>query len=157
MRTYVYRATIERGDVRDWVVSFPDVPEAVTQAETVDEAREAAQDALGLALLSYPARGRPLPLQAFGVGEAPNDDAHVRDIDVSPVPDVAAKLALLETFAASGRSPGELGALMGGKGEAEIGSILDPFQDTDLATLVRALEALGQRLVIGVAPMNEAA
>lgn len=157
MKTYTYRAIIERGDVREWVASFPDVPEAITQAATIDEARQAAQEALGLALLSYPARGRPLPERRFVTGPAQPDDTQAHDADISPAPDVTAKLALLESFMASGRSPDELGVMLGGKSDVEVRDILDPFGMTDLHTLSQALEALGQRLVVGVTPLHEAA
>jgi len=51
-RTFVFAAVIEPGDEGGFVVSFPDVPEAITQAESRDEARTMAEEALGLALLS---------------------------------------------------------------------------------------------------------
>lgn len=39
MRAYVYRAQFERGVKRGFVVSFPDVPEAVTQGRDMADAR----------------------------------------------------------------------------------------------------------------------
>ncbi|MGA0594245.1 type II toxin-antitoxin system HicB family antitoxin [Enterovirga sp. CN4-39] len=157
MRTYTYRATIEPGDEADWVVSFPDVPEAVTQAETVEGARIAAQEALGLALLSYPARGRPLPQRRQGIATQPSQTSGTSGLDISPAPDVTAKLAVLEAFAASSRTREELAAMLGGKTDLELRSILDPFDPTELPLLAQALEALGQKLVVGVAPIDEAA
>lgn len=156
MRTYVYRATIERGDDRDWVVSFPDVPEAVTQAETIGDARHLARDALGLALLSYPERGKPLPVRRLGSDAQPADDAETIGVDVDVAPDVTAKLAVLEAFSASGRSRQELAEMLA-KDEAEIRLILDPMHPTDLQPLSDALEALGRRLIVGVSDIDEAA
>ena len=46
---------IERGVV----VTFPDVPEAITQGDDEADARAMATEALGLALLTYPQRGLP--------------------------------------------------------------------------------------------------
>ena len=43
---------IEPGEV-GFVVSLPDVPEAITQGDDLGDAREMAEEALGLALLSY--------------------------------------------------------------------------------------------------------
>ena len=54
-----------------FTITFPDVPEAITQGETKEEAAESAEDALVTALSFYtdeaerlpkpsPARGRPL-------------------------------------------------------------------------------------------------
>src|SRR5207302_7161261 len=52
---------IVRGDKCGVVVSFPDVPEAITQGDDMTDARAQAEEALGLALLTYPERGLPLP------------------------------------------------------------------------------------------------
>jgi antitoxin HicB len=62
MRSYHYRALCELGDRRgNIVVTFPDVPEAVTQGRGEADARAMAEEALGLALLSHLVRGKPLP------------------------------------------------------------------------------------------------
>ncbi len=60
MRTFVYRARFEPGEKRGViVVSFPDVPEAITEGRGEADATTQAQEALGLALLTYPARNIP--------------------------------------------------------------------------------------------------
>lgn len=156
MRTYTFRALIERGDVGEWVVSFPDVPEAITQAETIPEARAAGQDALGLALLSYPVRGRPLPERRFGEAVPSASDTDALDSDITTAPDVTAKLALLEVFRSSGRSEDDLAVALVMDG-ADVRRMLDPMEPTDIQTLCLALEALGQRLVVGVEPIGQAA
>jgi antitoxin HicB len=61
MRTFVYYARFAPGEERGIVVSFPDVPEAITQGEDEADAFAQAEEALGLGLLTYPARGLPLP------------------------------------------------------------------------------------------------
>jgi antitoxin HicB len=61
MRTLVYAARFEPGDEASVVVSFPDVPEAITQGDGQADAMKQAQEALGLALLTYPRRGLPIP------------------------------------------------------------------------------------------------
>ena len=63
MRTFVYRARFEPGEKRGViVVSFPDVPEAITQGDGKADAMKQAQEALGLALLTYPRRGLSVPV-----------------------------------------------------------------------------------------------
>ena len=74
------------------VVTFPDIPEAMTQGETVDEAMEMAQDALETALDFYfddrravpapanPKRGQrlvtlPVSIEAMGAFTERNDPA----------------------------------------------------------------------------------
>ena len=61
MRTLVHAARFEPGDEGSVVVSFPDVPEAITQGDDQADAMKQAQEALGLALLTFPRRGLPVP------------------------------------------------------------------------------------------------
>lgn len=140
MRSYVYRAAFERGARSSYVVGFPDVPEAITQGRDMADARAMAEEALGLALLSYPARGLPLPRpRASGKSL----------VLVAVAPDVAAKLAVLESFVAAGITKSELARRIG-KDEKEVRRILDPKHATKLPALTAALRALGKRLVVGV-------
>ena len=141
MRSYVYRALFEPGDRRgNVVVSFPDVPEAITQGRGEADARAMAEEALGLALLSYLERDKPLPKPRAKGREL---------VEIAVAPDVAAKLAVLEAFVASGLSKSELARRIG-KDEKEVRRILDPRHPTKLPALTAALRALGKRLVVGV-------
>jgi antitoxin HicB len=99
-----------------------------------------AEEALGLVLLAYLKRGQPLP----------KPRAKRRDlIEISVAPDVAAKLAVLESFAAAGITKSELARRIG-KDEKEVRRILDPKHPTKLPALIVVLHALGKRLVVGV-------
>src|SRR5207248_2774653 len=136
-KAFVFAAVIEPGDEDGFVVSFPDVPEAITQAKNREEARVMAEEALGLALLTYPARGLPLPKpKTIRRGMEP----------IGVEPDVAAKLAVLEAFAEAGITKVELARKLG-KDEKEVRRILDPRHPTKLGALVDALRVLGKRLV----------
>lgn len=141
MKAYAYRASFESGGRRgNIVVTFPDVPEVVTQGRGEADARTMAEEALGLGLLSYLVRGKPLPKPC----------AKGRNlVDIAVAPDVAAKLAVLESFAAAGISKSELARRIG-KDEKEVRRILDPKHPTKLLALTVALRALGKRLVVGV-------
>jgi antitoxin HicB len=141
MKAYAYRASFESGDRRgNIVVTFPDVPEVVTQGRGEADARTMAEEALGLGLLSCLARGKPLP----------KPRAKGRNlVDIAVAPDVAAKLAVLESFASAGISKSELARRIG-KDEKEVRRILDPKHPTKLPALIAALRALGKRLVVGV-------
>jgi antitoxin HicB len=141
MRAYAYRALFEPGDRRgNIVISFPDLPEAVTQGRGKADARAMAEEALGLVLLSYLQRGKPLP----------KPRARGRSlVDIAVAPDVAAKLAVLESFAAAGITKSELARRIG-KDEKEVRRILDPKHPTKLPALTATLRALGKRLVVGV-------
>jgi antitoxin HicB len=138
MREFVYGALFEPGDRRGVVVTFPDVPEAITQGDDEDDARAMAEEALGLALLTYPQRGLPLPRRST---------RRKGLVPVAIAPEVAAKLAVLEAFREAGITKSELARRIG-RDEKEIRRVLDPTHATKLATLTAALRALGQRLVL---------
>ena len=140
MRPFVFFAQFEPGDKRGIIASFPDVPEAITQGNDMADAFAQATEALGLALLTYPERGLPLPR------------AKTRGHSLTPVavaPDVAAKLAVLEAFRDAGITKAELARRIG-KNEKEVRRILDPRHATKLPALTEALRVLGRRLVVGV-------
>lgn len=141
MRSYSYRALFEPGERRgNIVVTFPDVPEVVTQGRGEADARVMAEEALGLVLLTYLERGMPLP----------KPRARGRKlVEIAVAPDVAAKLAVLESFFAAGITKSELARRLG-KDEKEVRRILDPRHPTKLPALTAALRALGKRLVVGV-------
>ena len=140
MTKFTFFAQMEPGDRKGVVVSFPDVPEAVTQGRDYVDARAMAEEALGLALLTYPLRGLPLP-KAVASGR--------KLVAISPAPDVAAKLAVLDAVRAAGMTKSDFARLIG-KDEREARRILDARHLTKLPTLASALARLGKRLVISV-------
>ena len=141
MRTFVYRARFEPGEKRGViVVSFPDVPEAITEGRGESDAIAQAQEALGLALLTYPERGLALPKPKAKRGDL---------VPIAVEAAVAAKLAFLDAFREAGISKSEFGRRIG-KDEKEVRRLLDPKHATKLSTLTEALRVLGRRLVIGV-------
>jgi antitoxin HicB len=141
MRTFVYRARFEPGEKRGViVVTFPDVPEAITEGRGKADATAQAQEALGLALLSYPERDLPLPKPKAKGGDL---------VPIAVEAAVAAKLAFLDAFRESGIGKSEFGRRIG-KDEKEVRRLLDPRHPTKLSTLTQALRAPGRRLVIGV-------
>lgn len=136
----MYHAIFEAGDNHGITVRFPDVPEAITQGDDDVDARAMAEEALGLALLTYTARGLALPRAKARGGAL---------VPIAVAPDVAAKLAVLEAFVESGLSKAELARRLG-KDEKEVRRILDPRHPTKLPALTDALRALGRRLVVAV-------
>jgi antitoxin HicB len=143
MLNFTYVAELEPGERRKAVVvSFPDVPEAITEGDNEREALANAEEALGMALLSYPLRGLPLPA-------ARTRAKNGKLIPVTPAPDVAAKLALLDAVRAAGMTKAQFAELID-KDEKEARRILDPRHPTKLPTIADALNAMGKRLVVGV-------
>jgi antitoxin HicB len=141
MRTFVYRARFEPGEKRGViVVSFPDVPEAITEGKGEADTMTQAQEALGLALLTYPERDLPLPKPKARGGDL---------VPIAVEAAVAAKLAFLDAFREAGISKSEFGRKIG-KDEKEVRRLLDPKHATKLSTLTEALGVLGQRLIVSV-------
>ena len=111
-------------------ISFPDVPEALTGAETDADVPRMARDALVAALSFYVDGGRPLPIPSPGQ-------------PVAPVPVlVALKLALHEAMLAQGVSNVEL-AKRAGADEKSIRRMRDLFQATRVDSLESCVATLG--------------
>ena len=96
---YAYPFDMEAQPEGGFTVTFPDVPEAITEGDTAGEARERAEDALVTALSFYTDEGKPLPAPSAPRG---------RPVAILP-PLVAAKLALRDAMLAAGLSNVELG------------------------------------------------
>ena len=137
---YIYAARIEPDPEGGFLVTFPDVPEAITAGATLTEARANGSEALGLALRGYLVLDRPLPTRAAkckGLVEVPVNAA------------TALKLAVIEAFNSSGISKSDLARRLG-KAEGEARRILDPDHPTKVQALETALAALGKEIVISV-------
>lgn len=137
---YRYWAAIRADEDGGFLVTFPDVPEAITQGDDLPDAKRSGAEALGLALRGYLARGKALPHPAAS-GEA------LTEIAVDPRD--AMKMAVIEAFQASGLSKSELARRLG-KGENEARRILDPDYPTKLDALTAALGVLGKQVVVSV-------
>lgn len=137
---FTHRARLARNGEGGFVVTFPDVPEAVTEGATRGEALANAEDALAVALLGRMADGADMP-SARARGRSL--------VRVAPPAAAAAKLAVYTAWRASGLSKSGLARRLG-KAEGEVRRILDPYHATKLDTLDAALRALGRRFTLGV-------
>jgi antitoxin HicB len=124
-----------------FIATFPDVPDALTEGATREEAIENAADALEVALLGHMKDGDDIPVpRRRAKGGVP--------VHVSA--QASAKLAFYSAFRESGLSQSSLARRIG-KDEAEVRRMLDPYHATKLPALDEALHALGRRFVLGVA------
>jgi antitoxin HicB len=90
MTPFAYPCRIEEIDRNEFLVTFPDVPEALTSGETRDAALVAAADALVVAIDGYLEAGR----------EVPSPRPARRDEDLIALdPAVAARVVLLREMA----------------------------------------------------------
>ncbi|MCJ7996671.1 type II toxin-antitoxin system HicB family antitoxin [Rhizobium cremeum] len=135
---YTYQATVEEDPDGGFIVTFADVPEAITAGDTFEEAMTNAREALGLALRGILQDGRDLPQPAAHDG-----------VPVAVAADEAAKLAVIQAFRQAGISKSELARRLG-KTETEARRILDPDHGTKIGLLQEALLALGQEIVVTV-------
>ena len=138
MRTWTYPATISRADEGDYVVAFPDIPEALTGADTFEEAKYLAEDALDVAILEYLSTGRlvPSPRPALE-GE--------HDIVLPPV--TAARAALANAMRERKITNVALAARLG-KTEGAIRRLTDGSANVKIDTVIDALKSLGGRAIL---------
>jgi antitoxin HicB len=141
VQTFVYPAKFGRGDHQGIrVVTFRDIPEAITQGKGGKDALWQASDCLEEAIAGRIADGREIPKASKpGRGERP-----------IPVPaPMAAKATLYVAMRDAGMTNVQLARRLGCD-EKEVGRILDPRHPTKLPRINEALDVLGKRLVVGV-------
>jgi antitoxin HicB len=132
---YVVTAEPEGG----FSISFPDVPEAISQGETDEEVRVMAVDALVSALSFYTDASEPLPRPSAAQG-----------LPVAYVPSlVAAKLALHDAMVSSRVSNVDLAQRLG-IDEKAVRRLRDPLHRSHIESIEAALHALGRTLVVNV-------
>jgi len=124
-----------------YVLSFPDIPEAHSEADTREDALVYGQDALLTAFEFYVEDGRPVPLpSALKRGQV--------WIEV-PVT-VATKLLLLNEMSAQKVRPIDLARKLGMLPQ-EVNRLLDLRHRTKIDAIAQALNALGKRLELSLA------
>jgi len=135
-----YPARLAR-DGDGFVVSFPDIPEALTGAETREAALEMAADALTTAMDFYFEDRRPVPAPS-----QPKRGQVLVDLPVS----VSAKVLLLNEMLAQGVRPAELARRMHVRPQ-EVNRITTLAHPTKIDTISQALAAMGRRLELRIA------
>jgi antitoxin HicB len=120
-------------------ISFSDIPEALTDAETRGDAQRRAEDVLVTALSFYTDAGRPLPLPSPARGRP------LASVAVVP----ALKLALHEAMLGRKLSNVALAKMLG-TDEKSIRRMRDPLLATKVENLEAALRTLGRRAEVTV-------
>ena len=142
---YVYPARLVQH--KDTVlVSFRDLPEAVTEGRTRAEALVEAADCLDVAMLFRIKEATPL---------SPPSMAKRGEILVAASPHVAAKAAFARAFTDSGLTRVALAAILGVR-ETEVRRMLDPDHGTRLERLNEGMRALGRQLIVADQPADAA-
>jgi antitoxin HicB len=144
MQPFVYPA-IFSPDTRQggFVVTFPDVPEAITQGDDVPEALHQAADCLDEAIAGRIRRRETIP-EASAIGT----DRYAISLPVS----TAAKAALYLALQQARITQSELAERLRCE-DQEISHLLDPRRAANISRLESALRALGCQLVLAVQPL----
>lgn len=135
-----YPARVAR-DGDGFVVSFPDIPEALTGAPTREQALDMAADALTTAMDFYFEDRRPVPAPS----EIKRGQVSV-DLPLS----VSAKVLLLNEMLRQQMKPAELARRMNVRPQ-EVNRITTLSHPTKIDTISQALAAMGKRLELSVA------
>ncbi len=138
---YVFPAVLAQDEDGRWIVTFPDVSEALTDGADRDEALREAVDTLGAALAGYVHERREVP-----VPTPPKPG----QVSVCVPPLVAAKLALYRAMREQGVSNVELARRLGIT-EAVVRRLVDPDHSSKIEKVEAALETLGKRLIVEAA------
>ena len=142
---YAFPCNIVRDEEEDretgreaYVVTFPDIPEAITGGWSWQEALEMAEDCLSVALSIYVDKREDIPVPS------PLADDQV----LIPVPLlVAAKLTLYTAMRRKSITNGDLASQLGLREEA-VRQLLDPMRRSHISQIEKALRAVGHSLVV---------
>jgi antitoxin HicB len=141
MRCLAYPATLTPDrEAGGFTVTFPDLPEAITQGEDRLDALNQAADCLEEAIAGRVRRGDEIPT-------ASKTKASQTVVFVAPL--VAAKAALYLAMREAKMSNVKLAKQMGCD-EKDVRRMLDPRHNSRITALQAALAALGKKIVLAV-------
>jgi antitoxin HicB len=143
---YVYPLSVRKGRDGRYLAQFPDVPEALSDGATREEACLEAKDALAEALMSRMADNEHIPLPSEVVG---------RLTPVALDPTIALKVALYEAVREQGLTTADLARLLE-VDHKEARRLLDPRHVSKLPRLRQALASTGYEVFVGVRKASEA-
>lgn len=138
MASYQYPATIESNGEGGFIASFRDVPEAITEADDLEELKNNARDALITAIDFYIEDRREFPAAS---------ELQTGDLAIGLPASVIAKIMLLNTMVAANVRPADLARKMNIKPQ-EVTRITDIRHATKIDTIQNAFRALGKDLVL---------
>lgn len=138
---FEYPVDLTPAEEGGFVVTFPDVPEAITQGETEEEALLAAKDALATALSMYVDDRRDLPRPSTAKG---------RPL-ASPDALECAKLGIYASMREQGVSKAELARRLHWH-MPQVDRLLDLDHASRFSQVEQAAAVLGKRLVLALEP-----
>ncbi|HVT17982.1 MAG TPA: type II toxin-antitoxin system HicB family antitoxin [Thermoanaerobaculia bacterium] len=136
----LYPANVKKQKPSGYFVQFPDIEEAITQGETIEEALFNASEVLSLALDHRLERDREIPLPS-----RPSGRAHW------VAPDAKTQAAILVRLSRGDRSVADLARVLGTSWPA-VARLENPRHSPTLRNLERTAAALGQKLIVSFEP-----
>ena len=140
MERFEYAVALTPADEGGFVVTCRDLPQLVTQGESVPDALAMAADAMDEVFAAY-----MLAKLDFPHPSKPRHDEH----RVAPPAKTVAKTVLYVALRESGISNVQLAKRLG-VDEKEVRRLLDPHYASKLPRIAQAVALLGKRLVIGL-------
>lgn len=135
-----YPALFKPADEGGFVVTFRDIPEAISQGETLEEAEAMALEVLISSMDFYFEDKRPVP--------APSRKRRGERLVSLPL-SIAAKVFLLNEMLLQGVGPTELGRRLGVIPQ-EANRVVDFHHKTKIDTIANAMAVLGKHMEIVV-------
>jgi antitoxin HicB len=135
---FEYPLNIAEQDDGSYLVAFPDIPEALTDGETVNEAMSEASDCLIAALGGYINENRNIPKPSLA-------EPGQKVIVLPPL--VSAKVALYQAMREANVTCAEISKRLG-VSEKKIRCLLDMDHKSHIGQVDEALFVLGKRLVV---------
>lgn len=136
-----YPVRLKAAEEGGYIVTFPDIPEAITQGEDIEDALHHGADALESALDFYFEARRPIPLPS-------KPKRGQRLIELTP--SIAAKVLLLNEMLRQKVRPAELARRLGTTPQ-EVNRLTNIRHTTRIDRVDAALRALGKRLIVRAA------
>lgn len=135
-----YPAVLTPNGEGGFIVTFPDVPEAITEIWNKEELKETATDCLVTAVDFYIEDHRLFPAPS-----KPKKDNVIIQLPIS----TSAKILLLNTMVSGNIRPVDLAKKMGIKPQ-EVNRIIDTGHTTKIDTIAKALDVLGKNLQLSI-------
>lgn len=135
-----YPATLTPNGEGGYIVTFRDVPEAITEIWDKNELKETVTDCLVTAVDFYIEDHRLFPAPS----KTKKDDVIIQ-LPIS----ISAKILLLNTMVSGNIRPVDLAKKMGIKPQ-EVNRIIDTGHTTKIDTIAKALSVLGKNLQLSI-------
>lgn len=141
---FAYPARFSKERDGGYLVTFPDLPDAITQGDSLDDAKEMAADCLAETIGARIAERADIPIPS----------ATRRGQILIAVPaHVAVKAALYVAMQQQGVSLSELARLLGGQ-PVQVRRLLDPGKASSLKRIDHALSAMGRTVCVSLEPQR---